>query len=228
MVLEVGTNPGRDGPGCRGLQVVLRVRCVLLVARHWFRYTLRMGLEEVLERLLSFGAAFVAVFATAFAAFVAYLRYRAEQRHQQDVFLNALFGELTSLYEHYHYAGAGLPRDNSSIPELSVLLRYSLYGELRSVEDVTRCGFLTANDIRLLLQLGLRVRNNDVLVRLLLEDPDLATQPRLLELRRRMAFTIETTRHLIARLCEWRPALKEVLDKIEPDLPWPVGDDYTS
>jgi len=152
-------------------------------------------------------------------AYIGYRRYLRERAHQQETLLNALFGELASIYEHYSYAKYEFPTNMSDARELRLRLQWSKYGKLQSTENVGQYGFLSASDIRLFLQLGLRIRNNDVLLDLLLADISAITQNDLGSAKKRMNYPIETTRDLINRLVEKRPGLRNVLIAIEKDLP---------
>jgi hypothetical protein len=151
-------------------------------------------------------------------AYIGYKRYLHERAHQQETLLNALFGELANIYEHYSYAKNELPTSTSDAKELRLRLQWSKYGKLQSTENIDQYGFLSASDIRLFLQLGLRIRNNDVLLDLLLADIPAMTQDDLASANKRMDYPIETTRDLINRLVEKRPGLRNVLIVIEKDL----------
>ena len=159
------------------------------------------------------------VVVTLIAAWAGYKRYLRERDHQREALLNALFGELANIFEHYSYAVVELSKCTlSGSDELRIHLEWSMYGTLHSTQEISRYGFLSAADIRLLLQLGLRVRNNDQLIRILLERR-LASISDDRSLRSRMRYTLDTTRQLLDRLVKKRPKLESILIEIKKDLP---------
>ncbi len=160
-----------------------------------------------------------ALLVTLVAAWVGYRRYLHERAHDQETLLNALFGELANIYEHYTYAAHELPTDTSDAKELRLRLQWSMYGGLQSTQQVSRYGFLNAADIRLLLQLGLRIRNSDRFLELLLADLSAVKRHDLSSATVRMRYVINTTHQLIHRLVSKRPRLQKILLEIENDLP---------
>ncbi len=162
-----------------------------------------------------------------FTAIFAYRRYIHEQKQQGKMILNSLFGELSNIVEHYCYAAFELPKDCSDIPEMKMRLRWSMYGKLRSTNDVTRFGFLDASDIRALLQLELRIRNDNILleqcVEQLLDPPNSISEKQIDFVRNRLASRIEDAMRLLNRLFREQPQLKEVFndmkDEINKNLP---------
>lgn len=139
-----------------------------------------------------------ALLVTLVAAWVGYRRYLHERAHDQETLLNALFGEAK---------------------ELRLRLQWSMYGGLQSTQQVSRYGFLNAADIRLLLQLGLRIRNSDRFLELLLADLSAVKRHDLSSATVRMRYVINTTHQLIHRLVSKRPRLQKILLEIENDLP---------
>lgn len=160
-----------------------------------------------------------ALLVTMIAAGIGYWRFLREQAHEQETFLNALFGELANLYEHYSYAAHELPTGTSDKRELRLRLQWSMYGNVQATQNVTQYGFLSAGDIRLLLQLGLRIRNNDCFFEMLLANITAVGHDDLSTAKRRMQYAINTTCELIYRLVSNRPRLEKVLRAIENDLP---------
>jgi hypothetical protein len=151
-------------------------------------------------------------------AWIGYKRYLGEQADQQETLLNALFGELANIYEHYSYAASELPTDTSDAKELRLRLNWSKYGDMQSTQKVSEYGFLSADDIRLVLQLGLRIRNNDILFELLLADFSAIENSDLSIATERMQYAIKTTHELIHALVAKRPRLQPILDAIDIKL----------
>ena len=153
------------------------------------------------------------------AAWLGYKRYLQEQKHKQDALLNALFGELANMYEHYTYALYELPEVSTPPNLLKRRFLWSKYGDVRSARDVSEYGFLQAGDIRLLLQLTLRVRNTDLYLDSLLSELPRISSSSLGSLGGRMEYAIITIREVLERLVSTRPQLEEILKSLEHDLP---------
>ena len=160
-----------------------------------------------------------ALFVSLVVAWIGYRHYLRERAHDQETLLNALFGELATLYEHYSFAAHELPLADSDTRQLRVRLQWSMYGDLKSTQEISRYGFLSAGDIRLLLQLGLRVRNNDRFLELLLAELSAIRPNDLSSAKRRMEYALSTTLELIHRLTSKHPRLRKILLAIENDLP---------
>lgn len=158
------------------------------------------------------------IIAACTAAF-AYYRYVREQEHQRRTLLNALFGELANVLEHCTYAAVELPTDHADVFELKRRLRWSKYGQLRSVNDVGKMGFLDASSIKALLQLELRLRNDAIVLDQFLEDLPSATTERLLNMRRRLAHRVLDVHWLLKRLVDSRPELERALVDLRKELP---------
>jgi hypothetical protein len=152
-------------------------------------------------------------------ALFGYRAYVRQRRHEQEALLSALFGELANLYEHCIYVAYELPSADSDPNLLKRRLQWGKYGSFRFANDVTRYGFLNASDIRLLLQLSLRVRNTDQLFDLFLVDLTKVTQGDLSYSVQRLKYTIATAEGLMSRLVERRPKLASIVDSIKKDLP---------
>jgi predicted nuclease with TOPRIM domain len=158
---------------------------------------------------------------------IGYWRYRKELAEIRTVLINALFGELANLYEHYSYALNELPRSNSDIGELKKRFKWSKYGELHSTREISRLGFLSVTDIQLLLQLGLRIRNTDQLLDILSESiiaegSNSVTANDLSSVAGRMKYIIRTTQQLMRGLIKKNPDLEEIMKEIENHFP-PAG-----
>ena len=170
---------------------------------------------------MELATALLPILVTLLAAVLAYWRYTVEIGHQRDALLNALFGELGNLLEHYTYANSELPTAGS--PELTKRLRWSAYGELYFTKDLSRYGFLDAGDIQELLQLGLRVRNTDHLCRMYLaslETPgqESPSQADLDTLKRRMRYAINSANGLLTVLVDKKPKLQQTLNSMRDQL----------
>jgi len=158
---------------------------------------------------------------TLVAGYLAVRRYLRERGDEQKTLLNALAGELANLHEHYTYASRELPPDATDLQEIRLRLQWSIYGPLHSSQDVSRYGFLTVEDIGLLLQLSLRIRNTDILLQLMLEDPSNITPEEIDYAADRMEYAIRTTGELLRRLERNHPRLKTILNALERDLRLP-------
>jgi hypothetical protein len=75
-------------------------------------------------------------------AWIGYKRYLGEQADQQETLLNALFGELANIYEHYSYAASELPTDTSDAKELRLRLNWSKYGDMQSTQTIRESPWL--------------------------------------------------------------------------------------
>jgi hypothetical protein len=96
----------------------------------------------------------VAVIAAGIAAAMAWRRYQREKKDQQDMLLNAPFGELANIYQHYCYAAAELPSDTADSKVLKKRLTWAKYGEVHATKEISEYGFLSGNDIAVLCNLN--------------------------------------------------------------------------
>lgn len=154
------------------------------------------------------------------AAVFAFWRYVGEQNRERQTLLNALFAELANILEHYTYAAAEFPTDETDAFELMKRLRWAKYGSVRSANDVGKMGFLDASSIKALLQLELRIRNDAIELDQLIEDVSSATPSRLRGTRARLADRVGDVGWLLNRLVDKRPALAEVLTDLKKELPF--------
>lgn len=153
-------------------------------------------------------------------AFLGYFRYMREKSAKEEHFLNCLFGELTNVYQHYMFAQYEFPLVRMEQGKESVRLRFSKYGDVHWKEKLDSYGFLDASDIRLLLQLGLRIRNNDIVLDSLLERSDFPVSENDIEsFANRASYVASTAEELMNTIIEKRPALSNIKDAIERDLP---------
>jgi len=172
--------------------------------------------KQIATSIYAFTSAVGLAFLT---AIFAYWRFTREQRHQQDTLLNTLFGELANIYEHYTYASFELPLDPKNQHELEKRLKWSIYGSLRSTKDLTRFGFLNASDINSLLQLELRIRNNDLLIRQYLNDLPSVSNEQLQYMQHRLKLRMADSDGLLERLFVKSPKLRKVFSDIKRGLP---------
>jgi len=160
-----------------------------------------------------------ALIVAAATAVFAFYRYMQEQRHQRETLLNSLFAELANIYEHYSYAAFELPLIPENRFEVQKRLRWSAYGDIESTEDIEKLGFLDAVNIKALLQLGLLIRNDNLLLKQLLENEADITQDRLQYLRERFLMRVKNAERIIGELISSYPRLNPVFDKIKSTLP---------
>ena len=132
------------------------------------------------------------------------------RRRDSSALMNALYGELVHIFEHYGYAGAELPIPESTTfedIELRKALMWAKYGDVFSVSDLQRYGFLGPAEILQVLQISFRVRNTDSLIELLLGDLAKVTSGQLFSLRDRMHHIRESARQLAKFLLDHNPQL---------------------
>jgi len=171
-------------------------------------------MSEIVKSLLP-------IIVTVLAGLIAYWRYRVEVSQRQETLLNALFGELGNILEHYTYAAYEL--SNTSCQELEKRLRWSKYGQTHFSDDVSRYGFLTPSEIQKLLQLKLRIRNNDHLCDMYLQDLNktncVCDSHELETLRARMVYIMKSTSSLLISVTEKNSILRKTLHSVMADLP---------
>ncbi|GHG08175.1 hypothetical protein [Thalassotalea marina] len=164
-------------------------------------------------------ALFGAVVVAAAAAIFAYYRYIQEQKHQRDTLLNSLFAEIANIYEHYTYAAHEIPLDMDDQFELFKRLRWSAYGNVNSTGDLGKLGFLSASNIKALIQLTLLIRNDDLLLDQLQKNKEDINQERLEYLRERFKMRIRNSENIITDLVNQHPKLKPVFEEVKRHLP---------
>ena len=168
-------------------------------------------MSEVTPSTIAYATSIAVPLAVAVVAgSIAYWRYLKERSHAQANTLNALFGEIGSLLDHYSFSYHEMPA--STDDDLVVRLRWSQYGEVAAVSDIHRFGFLDEEEIQLLLQLGLRIRNNDIYCKELLDghssNPASITEDKLSYLRVRFQYTAYTAIDLLERFPRKQPNLR--------------------
>lgn len=155
------------------------------------------------------------IIAAAAAATFAYYRYLQEQKHQRSTLLNALFSEIANIYEHYSYAAHEIPTTLEDEFEIQKRLRWSSYGKISSISDIEKLGFLSALNIKALLQLGLLIRNDDMLLQQLQEKKEEITPERLKYLKGRFKDRIENSERIISELIKSYPHLHPIFENIK-------------
>ncbi len=152
---------------------------------------------------------------------VAWLIEFWRRRRDSASLLRTLYAELLHIREHYGYAVKELPATTLEAADDPVAWRCSLiwakYGELGSVSDFQRYGFVDAQEIQFLLQISLRIRNTDSLLDLLLENPGDVTISHIRRLAARMLYVIRSTDQLLHHLVKKRPAFQAFRDAIEQE-----------
>lgn len=173
-----------------------------------------------MELLTAIASGFLSPVGIALAtAMFAYGRYIFEQEHQRKTLLNALFAELVNIREHYAYASLELPTDTTDQFQLKKRLKWSKYGSIRSTNDLGKLGFLDAGSITELLQLELRIRNDNTYIDQLLESPSDITKSRLSEIKGRLSQRRAEAFDFLRDFVSKRPELTEPLAIAEQKLP---------
>ena len=127
------------------------------------------------------------IIAAIIAAIVALGTFIWQRKRDVETLRNSLFAELRHIRQHYGFAGPEVPSLNQR-RELEKRLKWSKFGEVTTVKDLSRYAILGAKEMQLLLQISLRIRNTDQLIDMLLEDPASITDADLGELLSRMDY----------------------------------------
>ncbi len=162
-----------------------------------------------------------AVIGTLIVAWFGYKHFLREKNYRQEMLLNVLFGEMANILEHFYYAFHEFPTENPDEKKRKIRFSWSVYGKLQCVQEISQYGFLNAEDIQLLLQLDLRIRNNDTLMGIFLErHPITAISNDELEYAKgRMKYPFDTANTFLYRLVEKHPNLRKILDAVKRSLP---------
>ncbi len=168
-------------------------------------------------------AAATALLVTYIAAWLGYRQYRKQKTHREAGLVSALFGELANMLEHYTYAEVELPRDPADTAELKKRLLWSKFGALTCAQNFTQFGFLAARDIRLLLQINLRVRNTDTLCDHFLDQLSNTSSGDLEGLRNRMRYVVESTQELMRSVADQSEDLEGIYSEVRKDMPGLTG-----
>ncbi len=165
-------------------------------------------------------AAFTSVAVLVLTASVSQIRFLYERRAERESLLNGLFAEMASICEHYVYVHAEF-LETASWDHGTTLerLRLARYGDLLSTEDFGRYGFLNAEDVRLLLQLRLRIRNNDLILDSLLEKQQNGRPIALEAIPGRASYASATANEVMRRLAGKRRRLRDTLNALKREVP---------
>lgn len=152
-------------------------------------------------------------------AIFAYFRYVREQEHQRSTILNALFAELANVFQHCTYASYELPVQSSDAFELEKRLRWAKHGTLRSANDISKLGFLSALNVRSLLQIELSMRNDNSYIDQLIQSGELPASERIDVVKRRLLLRADEANKLLSSLVKNRPELEAALESTKDQLP---------
>ncbi|HSY49081.1 MAG TPA: hypothetical protein VLC46_09730 [Thermoanaerobaculia bacterium] len=83
------------------------------------------------------------------------------RRKESHTLLVSLVAELRNIVKHYRFVELELPGPHATDLELRKHLAFARYGEVGSARNFDKFGFLDIEHVLELLQLSLRVRNND-------------------------------------------------------------------
>lgn len=163
-------------------------------------------------------AASASVVVLGLTAFVTQVRYLYEKAREQETLLNALFGEMANVCEHYMYVGAEAGRYAQD--ELVLRLKLAHYGDVFALEELSRYGFLDAADLRLLLQLSLRIRNSDTTLDHLIKSAKAGKQVDHQKICERADLVVATANHLMKILVSKRRRLRKIYANLKSKSPF--------
>ena len=129
-------------------------------------------------------ATFVSAIIAALAAFGTILWQHFKDK---EALRHALFAELRHIRQHYGYAIAELPSTVDTDPP-DIELKWSKYGEVQSAKELAKFAILGANQMQLLLQISLRIRNTDIYIDHLLGRLSPINSRDIIQLRERMDY----------------------------------------
>jgi hypothetical protein len=158
------------------------------------------------ETIHSYVKLFLPLGITLLGAWLAYKRYLKDKEDKKDLIINAVFGDLANLIEHYSYAKNELFLILKSPQEQITRIRMSQFGVLRSIEKIELLGNLNSSQIRALLQINLRVRNTDQLLQDMLKI-DKITANDLERIQNRMSYCAKSANILLKTMIEKRKDL---------------------
>lgn len=166
--------------------------------------------------LVAFVSALVIALIT---AIFAYFRYVREQEHQRKTILNALFAELANILQHCTFAAYELPSNSTSPFDLEKRLRWAKHGMLRSANDVTKLGFLSASNVCALLQLELSMRNDNSYLDQLIPLAGLHSSEHISIAQRRLLQRAHQASELLGSLVDSNPRLRAPFAALKNELP---------
>jgi uncharacterized protein YneF (UPF0154 family) len=168
---------------------------------------------DINQFILEYGKVFVTLVGVVLTAWFALKKYQKELNDKREVIVNAVFGDLANVIEHYTYAKNEIILLLSSENEKVIRLKFSQFGALKSVEKVQELGNLTPKQIRLLLQINLRIRNTDLLLESLLNIS--LTKKEVEQLNQRMNYCINTASEIIGDIVSTRKKLRNEWKEIQ-------------
>lgn len=148
---------------------------------------------------------------------LAYWQYRRQSNDQRETTVRAVFGDLANAFEHYTYSRYEVPR-SKDLEELLIRLRWSQFGEVKSAKGIEKLGNLRAGEIRLLLQLVLRIRNTDQMLDHFLSQERPLTSGELDMTRERMTYCLRTAFQVMHSIALDRPELRVAADQLKKQL----------
>lgn len=169
------------------------------------------------QLILEYGKILATLIAVILAAWFVYKKYLKENNDKKELIVNAVFGDLTNVIEHYTYARNEIHLVLLSEQEKNIRLRYSQFGSLRSIEKIDQLGNLSSLQIRLILQLDLRIRNTDLLLNDLLNNNNL-TNTDIERLKNRMDYCIFTANEIVDSIVINRSELREDRETIREKI----------
>ncbi len=170
------------------------------------------------QLLIEFLKLFFTLLAVALAAWFAFKKYLKENIDKKELMVNAVFGDLANIVEHYTYAKNEIALAMISEREKKIRLKFSKFGTLKSLEKIDQLGNLSTHQIRLILQLNLRIRNTDLLLDYFSESQTLLNETEIEQIKTRMHFCIYTAIEIIESIYQDRENLKTEWIKINHKL----------
>lgn len=171
-----------------------------------------------MEKLHTYISLYLPIGITLLGAWLAYRRYLKERSDNRDLIVNAIFGDLANLVEHYTYASNELDLALGSTEEKNTRIRMSQFGTLRSIDKIELLGNLSTTQIRELLQINLRVRNTDQILEDLLKI-DKLTSSELERVKVRMSYCISSSAELLESIAKSRSDLKTEYESLRKRFP---------
>lgn len=160
------------------------------------------------EIIVSYIKAILPLSVVFIGAWFAFKRYLKEKKDEKELIVNAVFGDLTNVIQHYVYAERELHLLLKSESEKMIRLRFSQFGKMMSIENLNQLGNLSAMEIREILQLNLRIRNTDLILEDLQKN-DKISDFDIQRLKMRMELCKNTANSLIESITMNRKELKQ-------------------
>lgn len=181
-----------------------------------------MNTELVKELVKAFFSGIIPLAVVALSAWFAYHRYVRESEDRRETIVRAVFGDLANVYEHYVYSYDEFPKNGKDQEEVLTRSRWAQFGELKSVGELEKLGNLRPDEVRLLLQLNLRIRNNDQMfsdfMERIIERSVSLTEKDCGKARSRMKYCAETAREVLLSISSRHADLQRSFDELESKL----------